>query len=431
MKKNFLASTIVLALSCTTTSIASAADQWLSFSNQQKTRITSTERLSPIEINETQAFDNAAAGGLWLPLPDGRRIYAKTILQTSQDNDHWTFVGTVPAEKQSVVITFGRNAVFGSIPTGNNSSVRIVTRGGKLYVAERLPKNIALDRLNKNDGAMAPDYLIPPKQLVSEQDSLNRHPPVKQALGATTPAVVDVLVGYTTGLVRELGSVDAVDTRINYLVAVTNRAYSDSQVNGRLRLVGTQQVDYTDSTTDEAALKDMTEASGTSSLAVLHTQRDAQGADLVALLRPYNAKQGACGVAWLNGAGLQTYNVNMQAAGYAAISDGNDEEAGNYCEDISFAHEIGHNLGLAHDKADSGNTPGAFTYAYGWRQTLDEGSFNTIMAYHADDQVRVPYFANPRITLCNDNPCGDIDEADQTRALNITMPIAANFRSTK
>ncbi|WP_237707394.1 reprolysin-like metallopeptidase [Xanthomonas oryzae] len=193
---------------------------------------------------------------------------------------------------------------------------------------------------------------------------------------------------------------DAVDTRINYLVAVTNRAYSDSQVNGRLRLVGTQQVDYTDSTTDEAALKDMTEASGTSSLAVLHTQRDTQGADLVALLRPYNAKQGACGVAWLKGAGLQTYNFNMQGAGYAAISDGTDEEAGNYCEDTSFAHEIGHNLGLAHDKADSGNSPGAFTYAYGWRQTLDEGSLNTIMAYHADDQVRVPYFANPRITLC-------------------------------
>ncbi|MCE4518189.1 reprolysin-like metallopeptidase, partial [Xanthomonas hortorum] len=74
----------------------------------------------------------------------------------------------------------------------------------------------------------------------------------------------------------------AVNTRINYLVAVTNRAYSDSQVNGRLRLIGTQQVNYTDSTTDDAALKAMTEASGTSPLAALHSTRDAQGADLVA-----------------------------------------------------------------------------------------------------------------------------------------------------
>ncbi|MCE4531430.1 hypothetical protein LYZ80_23005, partial [Xanthomonas hortorum pv. vitians] len=101
MKINFLAATIFLGLSCTSTSTVLAADQWLSFSNQQKSRITSTERLSPIKINESQAYDNAAAGGLWLPLPDGRRIYAKTILQNTQDNDHWTFVGTLPAEKQS------------------------------------------------------------------------------------------------------------------------------------------------------------------------------------------------------------------------------------------------------------------------------------------------------------------------------------------
>ncbi|MDA4141644.1 hypothetical protein M0411_21725, partial [Xanthomonas hortorum pv. vitians] len=88
MKINFLAAAIFLGLSCTATSMAFAADQWLSFSNQQKTRITSTERLSSIKINESQAYDNAAAGGLWLPLPDGRRIYAKTISQNTQDNDH-------------------------------------------------------------------------------------------------------------------------------------------------------------------------------------------------------------------------------------------------------------------------------------------------------------------------------------------------------
>uniref|UniRef100_A0AB33FEX7 Uncharacterized protein n=1 Tax=Xanthomonas citri pv. phaseoli var. fuscans TaxID=473423 RepID=A0AB33FEX7_XANCI len=290
MKINFLAATIFLGLSCASTSIVFAADQWLSFSSEQKSRITSTERLTPIRIIESQAYDNAAAGGLWLPLPDGRRIYARTISQNSQDNDHWTFVGSIPARKQSVVITFGRNAVFGSIPVGDNTSVRIVTQAGKLYIAERLPKNIALDRLKSHDSVMAPDYLIPPKPPLSEQDLQHNLALVMQAASATTPAVVDVLVGYTPGLVRELGSVDAVNTRINYLVAVTNRAYSDSQVNGRLRLIGTQQVNYTDSTTDDAALKDLTEASGTSSLATLHSTRDTQGADLVALLRPYRRK---------------------------------------------------------------------------------------------------------------------------------------------
>ncbi|WIH05953.1 hypothetical protein KHF85_05710 [Xanthomonas translucens pv. graminis] len=430
MNRRFLAVTMFLGLSCTTTSMALAAEQWISFSNQQKTRITSTQRLTPITIDESQAYADAAAGGLWLPLPDGRRVYAKTVSQSTQDNQNWTFVGTVATDKQSVVITFGRNAVFGSIPVGNNTSARIVTQAGKLYVAERLPRNIVRDRLNGNDRTIESDYLIPPKQPVSEHDVQHSLALAKQAASATTPPVVDVLVGYTPGLVSELGSVDAVNTRINYLVAVTNQAYLDSQVNGRLRLVGTQQVNYTDFSTDDAALKDMTAASGTSPLAALHSTRETVGADLVALLRPLRKEQAACGIAWLNGGGLQSYTVNMSAYGYATIGDGFNEEDTSYCEDTDFAHEIGHNLGLAHDKADT-SEPGAFTYAYGWRQTLDEGSFNTIMAYPADDQVRAPYFANPRITLCNDNPCGDVNEADQTRALNITMSIAAGFRQTK
>ncbi|WP_235426695.1 reprolysin-like metallopeptidase [Xanthomonas cerealis] len=429
MNRRFLAVTMFLGMSCTTTSMALAAEQWISFSNQQKTRITSTQRLTPITIDESQAYADAAAGGLWLPLPDGRRVYAKTVSQSTQDNQNWTFVGTIATDKQRVVITFGRNAVFGSIPVGNNTSVRIVTQAGKLYVAERLPSNIVRDRLNSNGRTIESDYLIPPKQPVSEHDVQHSLALAKQAARATTPPVVDLLVGYTPGLVSQLGSVDAVNTRINYLVAFTNQAYSDSQVYGRLRLVGTQQVNYTDFNTDDAALKEITDASGASPLAALHSTRETLGADLVALLRPYRKEQAGCGMAWLNGYGLQSYSVNMSGLGYATSGDGSDEEDTGHCEDNTLAHEIGHNLGLAHDKADTPG-PGAFTYAYGWRQTLDEGSFNTIMAYTADDQVSVPYFANPRITLCNDNPCGDVNEADQTRALNITMPIAAGFRQT-
>lgn len=249
------------------------------------------------------------------------------------------------------------------------------------------------------------------------------------AAATSSSDTVDVLLGYTPGMVTRYGSTSAVMTRMNYLVAVANQAYSDSRVNYRLRLAGIMEVDYSDTGANGQVLDDMVNTSSSGPLAALRARRAALGADLVALIRPFttSGQGGFCGLGYLIGANGSSFTTQSAPYGYSTLGDGSDPSTNDYCVDTTLAHELGHNMGLAHNKADA-SEPGAYSYAYGWRQSYAAGgSFSTIMAYSTNGQEPVPYFANPDISLCNGHPCGNATTADQVRALNQTMPVVAAF----
>src|SRR5699024_1994297 len=75
---------------------------------------------------------------------------------------------------------------------------------------------------------------------------------------AIAPTTVDLVIGYSAGFVNEYGSTSAAQTRLNNMVAVANQGLVNSQVNARIRLVRTLQVSYTDNTTNESALEQLT-----------------------------------------------------------------------------------------------------------------------------------------------------------------------------
>jgi len=395
----------------------------------QSSFIQGTERLYPVTLNPNAAQDALTDGGMWLATPDGTRTFAKTVRVDPQRDGNQTWIGSVstPGGERSVVITFGRNATFGSLLSASGSQFRLMTQHGKTYLAQTDARAAAARaQALKLLPPPAPDYRIPPHRPASANAIAQSTAAVEAAAASTTPPTVDLLLGYTPGLVQEFGSTSAVITRLNYLVAFANQAYEDSQVSGRLRLVGTLEVDYPDTASNDQALDDLTKSSLPGPVA-LRNERHALGADLVSLVRPYTRitpTSTSCGVGWELGAGLNPYTVDASSFGYSVVND----DSPTLCANYVLAHEAGHNLGLAHDKADA-TGPGAFTYAYGWQQTFPTGSFSTIMAYGVAGQQPVPYFANPNITLCNNHPCGDPVEANQTLALNQTMPVAAQFNA--
>ncbi|WP_169249179.1 InlB B-repeat-containing protein [Candidatus Competibacter phosphatis] len=240
----------------------------------------------------------------------------------------------------------------------------------------------------------------------------------------TTPVTIDVMILYTPGLANRLGS--GLSARLDQLVALSNQAYRDSGVYIDLRLVHKQQVEYSDTTSNSTALDALT-AGSDPALAGVASLRDTYGADLVSLVRPFNqSTAGGCGVAWVGGYGGQPIS-SYAGYGYSVVSDGRDVNgSGYYCLDLSFAHELGHNMGSMHDRANAGGGLGAYPYSYGYGI---DGTFGTVMSYI---NPRLGKFSNPAITCVGGIACGISETisnaANNALSLNNTRMAVANFR---
>jgi Metallo-peptidase family M12B Reprolysin-like len=177
-----------------------------------------------------------------------------------------------------------------------------------------------------------------------------------------TPApqsVIDLMVVYSNDMVTRYGTDAGALARINNLVAQANTAYLNSDVAITLRLVATYRTAYSETTTNGQALDHITPSipafnrvvTTPPELTAVAPLRDSSQADMVVMIRPFrrNAHQG-CGMANRNG----TVGFAMdpyEGWAYAVFSDGLDLEAGNgTCPDTAFSHEIGHIMGMNHDR---------------------------------------------------------------------------------
>jgi hypothetical protein len=213
-------------------------------------------------------------------------------------------------------------------------------------------------------------------------------------------------------------------SQVNLAVAETNTGYANSNVVQRLRLAAAVEVDYTESGTTtsgmSADLHRLTET-GDGYMDSVHTLRDTYHADVVSLLvTGYNNPSGACGIAWLMAGNDPAFAPN-------AFSVIDRTCATGY---YSFGHELGHNMGLNHARADTVGT-GAYSYSYGYKNPAN--LFRTVMAYNCPVSCpRVLHFSNPNVTY-GGNPTGISEAFPSTSAynalsLNNTRVTVANWR---
>ncbi len=241
-------------------------------------------------------------------------------------------------------------------------------------------------------------------------------------------SVIDLMVMYTPLAKRYEGGRASIEALIDLFVAETNQAFAKSGVTHRINLVLRDEVDYIEEGGD--FLTDIYRFRGDSDgyMDHVHELRDMYAADLVHLVV---ARSGVGGRAYI------AYDESV-AFGLTAA----------YRKDLAFPHEIGHNMGLHHDRYEVGVPLTGSNYGYVNQRMFEPGApesarWNTIMAYpnQCSDVLDswcawLPYFSNPDKTYKGDpmgvpadHPSTGVDgPADAVGILNDRREIMANYR---
>ncbi|MFN7978591.1 MAG: M12 family metallo-peptidase [Vicinamibacterales bacterium] len=302
------------------------------------------------------------------------------------------------------------------------SSVTLVTNGGILQGSVRLLDG-SYSIEPAGGGPQHVVRLVDTTQFVDDLGPIVPPAPDAASLAAAAaPAVAnddgstfDVLVMYTPAAVTAAGGTPTdVQTRIALGVSETNTAYANSGITPRLRLVGAEQTNYTESGNLSTDLDRFRNAAD-GFMDEVHTRRDALGADLVVLVVGSTAG-GACGVGYVMTALTNAFASNaFSVSAYPCISP-------NY----TFAHELGHNMGSAHAPEDGSGQASLYPYSFGYKNPSN--LFRTIMAYDCPSSCpRILYFSNPNVNY-NSAPTGTALQHDNARSINSAALTIANWR---
>ena len=389
----------------------------------------------PVVRTRLVRVDMSLIGGAHGTLAPASRLRLNLFLETN-------FVAALDRFEQ----TGSGYAWLGKIEGEPLSSVILVTVNGTVSGTVRIPgRTFAIRAADGVGTASEVDERLLPR---GGDDAIEapREPAPRGSGGADRGAaaddgaIIDLAVVYTRTALREAASEAELRADIDLAVALTNQTFSNSGVRTRLRQVHTGPVDYEDagdSDTDLARLVDPSDGI----MDGVHSLRDSSGADLVAFITERDDT--ICGKAYVNGPESRgAYGFSLTRRECLLM------------QNLTFAHEIGHNLGACHDWYVTGTCEdGAFTFSYG--HVEPDHRVRTIMSYEnlCEDQAIhdcewIAWFSNPRIEIRGtdralgvpagtDTTCqeGDVNhyrcDADNVRTFDAMAPVVARYSASR
>lgn len=349
-----------------------------------------------------------------------------------------------------VVVTFHRTEVeavgdsgyawTGEVPDRPFSSATLIVDGGRITGSVQLfrrlfridPVGEGVHRVTEIDRRKYPrqlnDAVEPPPHIKQRmQREGDAKPTTKDVRAKTT---VRLLAAYTKRAKQEAANV--VDL-IKLAVTMANTAYKNTGVQIKLVLAGTMSAGNYDEGADTAnqwseVLSDVSGFNGASTLATVRNKRDALQADLVTLIVADSSLY--CGLAWvISNPSSGTSEYGFSEIAHGCLPDG-----------IVLPHELGHNMGLLHDRytnaEQGGGNPSNAFYNFGYVNLTDR--IVSIMAYTSACSAvsvvcsYVQWFSTPKKEYNGTSKLGVAQgkkgAADATRRLNETRTGISQYR---
>ena len=379
----------------------------------------------------------------------GDASYRLAELRTAPTSSGVSLSGHIVGEPLStVILVFNGDVLAGEVrlPGATYTIHSLGDEGGLIEIRqtdeEALP-GCAADSLHP------PHPPHPPPPIAAAAAAARDLPtPVRPA--STERTVADVLVVYTPAAREQAGGEAAMEARVDLWFAATNKYYEDSGINHRIRLVHLEEMDgYVETvlTDDLNRLADLYDGA----MDEIWAMRDAVDADHVHLIERwgYAGTLRYCGRAYQMG--------DLDASWHWAFGVTVLE-----CGSIPFAHELGHNMALSHDRyisydavnglPDKVESYRPYPYAFGYvnQEAFASGAaaskrWVTIMAYYGQCQdsgitcTRIGRFSNPAQSR-GGSPLGVwwngvlsavTGPADAALTLNSSRHTAAAFRTAR
>jgi hypothetical protein len=299
-----------------------------------------------------------------------------------------------------------------------SGSVKV--NGEEFTIEPRSGGRVAITEINSTVAGLAqkPDFKRQPAQ---------RHAPrVGRPAPQAGPAVIDALVLYTPGAVKQAGGADQIQSWIEDAAARANHSLTKSDVNASFRIVHMEKAaGYRGGETVQPAFDHLTDLrDGVLDQAV--GLRDKYRADIVTTVVEGYAPDNPV-------AGLSSYPENPTNP---ATSDQIwSVVAANQLWAYVLAHEWGHLLGQDHDWQTSPEKNPYYPDNHGF--VAPDSSFVTIMGYPTACRTPCPYagyYSNPKLSYDGQRlgvPLGAARSADNTRVMNLTAPEVAAYRSPR
>lgn len=301
-----------------------------------------------------------------IELPGGVDI---KVIRTSiefRSNKKFYFLGDVENDPYgSVSFVFTQNSISGSIKAGGKS-YRILRKNEDYFFVE------IKSFLDKKK--LISDAVYKERNLDSENFSV---------VGKSSDHFIDLMLVYTAVM---FAADNDIESGLQANVLEINSILEKSCINYRYRLVHMEKVTYTRDTSMTVDLDKITD--GDAPFAGIAALRATHGADLIQLLVATNAS--SCGLGWVG--------VNPSPGIGFSVSAYD-------CGAETMAHELGHNIGLTHDryqkKIGMQTENAQFKDAYGFVDLVNKTI--SIMAYpvQCSDNgitcVSAGKFSNPKI----------------------------------